>query len=143
VINNAGDMERTAQPVRGRVRRRVTRLLVVTAASLGMVIGLSSPALAEGEWTNNQTTMIIRDHGVYVGTVEVAIWTQNQARSNVRARVWGEGFSGWTHSENVGSFTTYRGWVTVNRVLPSGSRVCSEGFYGNQSVGLPCVTIVQ
>jgi hypothetical protein len=138
----SGERER-APRVRSTLRRRVTRLLAVLAASVGMVIGLNSPALAAGEWSNNQTTMIIRDHGLYVGTVEVAIWTQNQARGNVHARVWGAGFSGWTSSQNVGAWTTYRGWVTVNRVLPAGSRVCAEGFYGNQSVGLPCVTIVQ
>lgn len=125
----------------GRVRRGMTRVLVVVAASLGMVVGLNSPAMAGGEFDNNQTTMIIRDSGRYVGTVEVAIWTQNRPRNDVQAKVFGPGFSGWTRSENVGSFTTYRGWVKVNRVLPDGAKICAEGFYGDSSVGLPCATI--
>jgi hypothetical protein len=126
----------------GRVRRGgMTRLVVVVAASLGMVVGLNSPAMAGGDFDNNQTTMIIRDSGRYVGTVEVAIWTQNRPRNDVQAKVFGPGFSGWTRSENVGSFTTYRGWVNVNRVLPVGAKICAEGFYGDSSVGLPCATI--
>lgn len=125
----------------GRVRRGMTRVLVVVAASLGMVVGLNSPAMAGGEFDNNQTTMIIRDSGRYVGTVEVAIWTQNRPHNDVQAKVFGPGFSGWTRSENVGSFTTYRGWVKVNRVLPDGAKICAEGFYGDSSVGLPCATI--
>jgi hypothetical protein len=139
----AVDTAEEARPARRGRRRRVTKLLVVIAASLGMVIGLNSPALAAGEFENNQTIMIIRDHGLYVGTVEVAIWTANETRGNVHAKVWGPGFSGWTHSEDVGSFTTFRGWVKVDRVLPAGSKVCAEGFWGTQSVGLPCATIVQ
>jgi hypothetical protein len=125
----------------GRVRRGTTRVLVVVGASLGMVVGLNSPAMAGGEFDNNQTTMIIRDSGRYVGTVEVAIWTQNRPHNDVQAKVFGPGFSGWTRSENVGSFTTYRGWVKVNRVLPDGAKICAEGFYGDSSVGLPCATI--
>jgi hypothetical protein len=141
IVIGAEDTANPARPAGRRLRRRVTRLLVVLAASLGMVIGLNSPAMAAGEFENNQTTMIIRDHGRYVGTVEVAIWTANAARGDVHAKVWGPGFSGWTKSENVGSFTTFRGWVKVDRVLPAGARVCAEGFWGNSSVGLPCATI--
>jgi hypothetical protein len=90
----------------GRVRRGMTRVVVVVAASLGMVVGLNSPAMAGGDFDNNQTMMIIRDSGRYVGTVEVAIWTQNRPRNDVQAKVFGPGFSGWTRSENVGSVTS-------------------------------------
>jgi hypothetical protein len=77
-----------------------------------------------------------------VGTVEVAIWTMNRARGNVHAKVWGpDGVPYQTRSENVGAFTTYRGWAKVNKVLPAGSRICAEGFWGDTSVGLPCATI--
>ena len=53
----------------------------------------------------------------------------------------GAGFSGWTKAQTLGKFTTYRGWVTVNRVLPEGSRICAEGFLDGRSHGLPCTTI--
>jgi hypothetical protein len=99
----------------------MTRLLVVVAASLGMVI------------RNNQTMMIIRDNGLYVGTVEVTICTANEARGNVHTKVWDPSFSGCTHSENVGSFTTFRGLVKVDRVLRAGDRVCAVGFWGNSA----------
>jgi hypothetical protein len=132
-----------ARPGRRLLRRRATKLLLVAAAALGMVIGLNSPAMAAGRFENNQTTMIIRDNGVYVGTIEVAIWTSNAPRGDVQARVFGPGFSGWTRSEDVGSFRTYRGYLKVDRVLPAGSRVCAEGFWGSSSVGLPCATIVR
>jgi hypothetical protein len=143
IVIEAEDAAEAARPARRGLRRRATRLLVVVVASVGMVIGLNSPAMAEGEFESSQTTMIIRDHGLYVGTVEVAIWTMNRARGNVHAKVFGPGFSGWTHSEDVGSFTTFRGWVKVDRVLRAGDRVCAEGFWGSESVGLPCATIVQ
>jgi hypothetical protein len=132
---------RGARSSHRRLRRGMTRAFVVVAASLSMVVGLNSQAMAAGEFENNQTTMIIRDHGRYVGTVEVAIWTTNRPQGDVHAKVWGPGFSGWTHSEDVGSFTTFRGWVKVDRVLPDGAKVCAEGFWGDSSVGLPCATI--
>jgi hypothetical protein len=126
----------------GGGRHRAVRLLSVTLMSLAMMIGLNSPAMAGGRFTNHQTTMIIHDSGRYVGTVEIEIWTGNQMRSNVHPRVWGSGFSGWTHTErSVGAWITFRGWVRVNRVLPEGSRVCAEGFFNEGSHGLPCVTI--
>jgi hypothetical protein len=143
IVIEGKDIAGTTRPARGRLRRRITRLLVVVAASLGMVIGLNSPAMAAGEFENNQTIMIIRESGRYVGTVEVAIWTSNAARGNVHARVWAEGFpSSWTKSEDVGAWTTFRGHVKVDRVLRAGSKICAEGFWGTVSVGLPCATIV-
>jgi hypothetical protein len=55
IVIGAEDTAEAARPVRRGLRRRVTRMLVVVAASLGMVIGLSSPAMAAGEFENNQT----------------------------------------------------------------------------------------
>jgi hypothetical protein len=141
-VIEATDIAGTARPARRRLRRRVTRLLVIVAASVGMVVGLNSPAMASGEFESVFTTMIIREDGLYVDTVEVAIWTSNAARGDVQAKVWGAGFSGgWTRSEDVGSFTTYRGFVKVDRVLREGEQLCAEGFWGTQSIGLPCATI--
>ena len=140
-MNSTAEIPNAPRSRRRWWHRRITKLALVAAAALGLVIGLNSTALASGSFENNQTIMIIRDNGQYVGTVEVAIWTGNGARGNVHARVWGAGFSGFTQSQNVGRFTTYRGYIKVNRVLPVGSKICAEGFWGTQSVGLPCATI--
>jgi hypothetical protein len=61
----------------------------------------------------------------------------------VNARVWSDnGWSAWTHTEDVGAFTTYRGWVYPQRHFPSQTRICVEGFKSGGSYGLPCFTVV-
>ena len=132
--------------IKSAVRRTAT-LCAVLASAAAMIVSVSGPAAAAGEWNNHQTTIISRDHGLYIGTLEVAVWTTNIPAS-YHTRVWGPGFSVNTKSEYVGAFRTYRDWVPLNRVFPAGSRICAEGWRynghgGYDSIGLPCFTVTQ
>jgi hypothetical protein len=138
--------ERTVIKVgRGSLCRRIGRIGVVMVTAVAALFALSGPAMAEGKWSNHQTTLIIRDSGRYVGTAQVAISVGSQ-KASYRGRIFGPGFDVTTQSEYL-SWATYRGYVNVNRVLPVGSRVCAEGFrYDGQnwvSIGLPCVMITE
>ncbi|NUS71912.1 MAG: hypothetical protein HOQ05_00745 [Corynebacteriales bacterium] len=118
---------------------------VAVAAALAVLL-TSNPASADGSWSNHQTTIISRDAGLYIGTLEVAVWTQNIPAS-YHARVWGPGFSVDTKSEYVGAFRTYRDWVKVDRVFAEGAVICAEGWryngHGYDSIGLPCFTVTR
>ncbi|WP_308820101.1 hypothetical protein [Pseudonocardia alni] len=108
------------------------------------ILTLSSSAWAGGTFENGKTSLIIRNSGQYVGTVEIAIWTGSQ-KASYHGRVWWAGGSANTPSEYT-SWSTYRRQVSINRVLPVGSQVCAEGFYylgaaGYRSIGRPCATI--
>ncbi|MEV6239244.1 hypothetical protein [Lentzea sp. NPDC051838] len=120
----------------------VKRILGVALLAAAAMTSATVPAHAEGKWCNNQTCVQAYDNGTYLGRLEVSIWTQNQA-GRVNAKVWSStGWSQWTHTEDVGPFTTYRGWVYPQRHFPSQTRICVEGFKGGGSYGLPCFTVV-
>jgi phosphatidate phosphatase APP1 len=124
------------------VKRKLVAAALTAVAAVGMVVGVSTPAQASGKWCNNQVCIESYDSGTYIGRLEVSIWTQNQA-GRVNARVWSDnGWSAWTHTEDVGAFTTYRGWVYPQRHFPSQTRICVEGFKSGGSYGLPCFTVV-
>jgi len=125
-----------------RARRKLGAVALVVAAAVGVVTGVASPAQASGKWCNNQVCVESYDGGTYLGRLEVSVWTQNRP-GRVNARVWStSGWSQWTHTEDVGAFTTYRGWVYPQQHFPSQTRICVEGFQSDSSVGLPCFTIV-
>jgi hypothetical protein len=124
-----------------RVRRLAAAALALVAAAAAFTVA-SPPAQAAGKWCNNQVCIESYDWGTYLGRLEVSLWTQNQG-GRVNARVWSSnGWSAWTHTENVGAFTTYRGWVYPQRHFPSQTRICVEGFKSGGSYGLPCFTVV-
>jgi hypothetical protein len=124
------------------MRRKLGAAALVVVAAVGMVTGVAVPAQAAGKWCNHQVCIEAYDNGTYLGRLEVSIWTQNRP-GRVVARVWStSGWSQWTHTEDVGAFTTYRGWVRPERDFPSQTRICVEGFQSDASVGLPCFTVV-
>lgn len=121
---------------------RLRTVLVTLAVTAGLVLVPVAPASAAGEWCNHQTCIKSYDHGAYLGRLEVSVWTQNRA-GRVNARVWSSnGWSQWTHTEDVGPFTTYRGWVYPQRHFPSQTRICVEGYKSGGKFGLPCFTVV-
>ncbi|MFI6094369.1 hypothetical protein ACIA8G_02380 [Lentzea sp. NPDC051213] len=125
-----------------KLRQKLSSAALAVLVSGGLTIVATTPAHAEGKWCNNQTCIQSYDNGTYLGRLEVSIWTQNQA-GRVNAKVWSSnGWSQWTHTENVGVFTTYRGWVYPQRQFPSQTRICVEGFKSGGSYGLPCFTVV-
>lgn len=129
--------------IRPRIRL-IARVGAVLAGVLAILAVTTGTASAHGEFSNNQTTLITRDDGRYIGTLEVAVWTQN-VQASYHVHVWGPGFNLNTKTENVGAFRTYRDYVPLNRAFKDGDRICGEGWRstgsGYQSMGLPCFTI--
>jgi hypothetical protein len=133
-------------PIMRIVARRSVALLAALACALMISVVSSAPAHAAGDWSNNQTTVISRDHGLYLGQLEVAVWTMNQP-GTVRAHVWGPGFNYYSAPEGVGPFRTFRAYFDVNQVFADQSKICAEGerMIDGEWVGqgLPCFTVVR
>ncbi|MFC7304370.1 hypothetical protein ACFQVC_09130 [Streptomyces monticola] len=111
------------------------------AATLGIVLASGPSAVADGKWCNNSVCIETYDSGTYLGRVEVSVTNTNQPHS-IRARVWTtDGWSAHTKTEHVDAFRTYRDQAYPQRHFPAGTRLCAEGFRGDASVGLPCVTL--
>ena len=128
------------------VARRSVALFGALACALMIGVVSGTPAHAAGEWDNNQTTVISRDHGLYLGQLEVAVWTMNQP-GTFRAHVWGPGFNYYSTPEGVGPFRTFRAYFDVNQVFADQSKICAEGerLIDGEWVGqgLPCFTVVR
>ncbi|MEU9500086.1 hypothetical protein [Streptomyces sp. NPDC048196] len=111
-------------------------------AALGLVLVAGPPAAAAGKWCNHAVCIETYDIGTYLGRVEVSVVNSNQPH-RISARVWTtNGWSANAKVEDVAAFRTYRDQVYPQRHFPSGTRLCAEGFRGGESVGLPCVTLV-
>jgi hypothetical protein len=132
--------------VMGTVARRSMALIGALVCALMIGVLSSTPAHAAGEWSNNQTTVISRDHGLYLGQLEVAVWTMNQP-GLFRAHVWGPGFNYYSVPEHVDSFRTFRAYFDVNQVFADQTKICAEGerYIDGEWVGqgLPCFTVVR
>jgi hypothetical protein len=132
--------------IQGIVARRSMALIGALACALMIGMVSSTPAHAAGEWSNNATTVISRDHGLYLGQLEVAMWTGNQP-GLFRAHVFGPGFDYYSTPEHVDSFTTFRAYFDVNRVFADQTKICAEGQQSIDgewvSQGLPCFTVVR
>ncbi|MFJ8932298.1 MULTISPECIES: hypothetical protein [unclassified Streptomyces] len=115
--------------------------VAAAVAALGCVIAAGQPAAADGKWCNNSVCIETYDSGTYLGRVEVSVVNTNQPH-RISARVWTtNGWSANTKVEDVDAFRTYRDQAYPQRHFPAGTRLCAEGFRGDESVGLPCVTI--
>ncbi|MCX4835715.1 hypothetical protein OG746_44205 [Streptomyces sp. NBC_01016] len=115
--------------------------VAAAVAALGCVIAAGQPAAADGKWCNNAVCIETYDSGTYLGRVEVSVVNTNQPH-RISARVWTtNGWSANTKVEDVDAFRTYRDQAYPQRHFPAGTRLCAEGFRGDESVGLPCVTI--
>lgn len=126
--------------MRAYVNKTVSSL-AAAAAALGCVIAVGQPAAADGKWCNNSVCIETYDTGTYLGRVEVSVVNTNQPH-RISARVWTtNGWSANTKVEDVAAFRTYRDQAYPQRHFPAGTRLCAEGFRGDASVGLPCVTI--
>ncbi|MFE0257258.1 hypothetical protein [Streptomyces sp. NPDC059010] len=120
---------------------RIISAFGATAAAVGLVFAAGPPAAAAGKWCNNSVCIETYDSGTYLGRVEVSVTNTNQPH-RIRARVWTtNGWSADTKVEDVDAFRTYRDQAYPQRHFPAGTRLCAEGFRGDESVGLPCVTI--
>ncbi|CAM5281514.1 hypothetical protein SAVIM338S_00144 [Streptomyces avidinii] len=123
------------------VTKKIAAGLGTVAAALGCLIAAGPPAAADGEWCNRSVCIRTYDEGTYLGRVEVSVVNTNQPH-RIRARVWTtSGWSANTKIEDVAAFRTYRDQAYPQRSFPTGTRLCAEGFIGDSSVGLPCVTI--
>lgn len=123
-------------------KRTTAIALVVAGTAAAMVVGPATPAAAAGEWCNNSVCLKTTNSGLYHDVVEVSVWTGNQSGRIVTGRIF-NGRSVWhTKKEQVGSFTTYRGYAKVDRVLRNQSKLCADGYIDGRPVGRPCVTIV-
>ncbi|TJZ57311.1 hypothetical protein FCH28_07730 [Streptomyces piniterrae] len=121
--------------------RKIVTGIGTTAAAVGIVFAAGPPATAAGKWCNNSVCIETYDTGTYLGRVEVSVTNTNQPH-RISARVWAtNGWSANTKVEDVAAFRTYRDQAYPQRHFPAGTRLCAEGFRGDDSVGLPCVTI--
>lgn len=127
-----------------KIARGVAGAAAVLGVSAGLVVGFSTPAAAAGEWCNTESTEVcIRttNSGLYHDVVEVSVWSQNQERT-ISGRIF-NGKNSWpTKVERVGSFTTYRGYAKVDKVLGNQTQLCADGYFDNNRVGRSCVTVV-
>ncbi|MGY0489612.1 hypothetical protein [Streptomyces sp. WG-D5] len=121
--------------------QKIVSSAAAAVAALGCVIAAGQPAAADGKWCNNSVCIETYDTGTYLGRVEVSVVNTNQP-NRIRARVWTtDGWSANTKVEDVAAFRTYRDQAYPQRHFAPGTRLCAEGFRGDTSVGLPCVTI--
>jgi hypothetical protein len=123
--------------------KNVLRAGVSVGAALLMVAGLATTASAHGSWNNGWTTVVSRNDGLYIGTLEVQIETYGAA--SYHASAWGPGFSTNLKTEYVTGNRRYIGYLVLNRYFHSGDRICAEGWkyngHGYTGQGLPCFTI--
>ncbi|WP_079126475.1 hypothetical protein [Streptomyces sp. ERV7] len=123
------------------ITKKIIAGVGTAALALGCVVAAGPPAAADGKWCNNSVCIQTYDIGTYLGRVEVSVVNTNQPH-RIRARVWTtNGWSANTKVEDVSAFRTYRDQAYPQRHFPAGTRLCAEGFRGDASVGLPCVTI--
>jgi hypothetical protein len=123
--------------------KQLLRMGAALGAAILMVAGLATTASASGTFRNGRTELVSRDSGVYVGTLEVRIYTWGAA--SYHASIWGPGFSRNLKTEYVTGNRRYVAYLVLNRYFHSGDRICAEGWKYNGSgydgIGLPCFTI--
>jgi len=123
--------------------KKMIRIGAALGTAALLVTGLASPASASGKFNSGSTSIVSRDDGLYVGTLEVQVYTYGAA--SYHADIWGPGFKRNLKTEYVTGNRRYIDYVKLNRVFREGDRICAQGWkyngHGYDSLGLPCFTI--